>query len=76
MTFLCTGILCRLTDSDQEDMEKQDYQMIRYSGVRQTSCSKCNTVTPVSCDLPNMVIYDRWSLNTGLIDMKCTVKGN
>jgi hypothetical protein len=21
-------------------------------------------------------IYDKWSLNTGLIDMKCTVKGN
>jgi hypothetical protein len=21
-------------------------------------------------------MYDRWSLNTGLIDMKCTVKGN
>jgi len=23
-----------------------------------------------------MVTYGRWSLNTGLIDMKCTVKGN
>jgi hypothetical protein len=38
------------------------------------------TVKSVLCDLPrkqwNMVIYDRWLLNTGLIDMKCTVKGN
>ena len=31
---------------------------------------------PVLCDLPNRVTQDRWSLNTGLFDMKCTVKGN
>ena len=37
-------------------------------------------IKPVLCDLPrehwNMVIYDRWSHNTDLIDMKWTVKGN
>ena len=38
-----------------------------------------NTIKPVLCDLPkkqwNMVTWGRWSLNTGLIDMKCTIKG-
>ena len=38
------------------------------------------TVKPVLCDLPkeywNRVIWDRWLLNTGLINLKCTVKGN
>jgi hypothetical protein len=35
---------------------------------------------PFLCDLPreqsNMVTSDRWSLNTGLIDKKCIMKGN
>jgi hypothetical protein len=38
------------------------------------------TVKPVLCDLTreqwNMVTKGRWPLNTGLIDMKYTVKGN
>jgi len=38
------------------------------------------TVKPVLCDLQreqrDRVTKDRWSLNTGLIDMKYTVKGN
>jgi hypothetical protein len=31
---------------------------------------------PVLCDLLNRVTQDRWSMNTGLFDMKYTVKGN
>ena len=38
------------------------------------------TVKPVICDLPreqwNIVKSGRWSLNTSLIDIKCTEKGN
>jgi hypothetical protein len=38
------------------------------------------TVKPVLCDLLreqwNIVKSGRWSLNTSLIDIKCTVKGN
>jgi hypothetical protein len=38
------------------------------------------TVKPVLCDLPrdywNKVTKDRWSLNTGLIDVKNTVNWN
>lgn len=42
--------------------------------------NKCHTVKRVLCDhlreQCNMVTYDRWSLNTGLIDLKYNVKGN
>jgi len=40
----------------------------------------CITVKSFLCELPreqwNMVTLDRWSLNTGLIEVKCNVKGN
>jgi len=43
-------------------------------------CHLLYTIKPVLHDLPreqrNMVTYDRWSLNIGLIDIKCTGKGN
>jgi hypothetical protein len=51
--------------------------------LHNTICFQClklaSTFKPVLCDLPkeywNSLIQEKWLLYTGLIDIKCTVKG-